>query len=239
MRARLNSAAIVTVHTSHHPRCYTVKVNLSEEEIRKRLVRLRNLEMLHAQARERIVVVETENKILKQRIKELEEKDNDKNAKIEALAFQLEQIKIKVFGKKPDKERIALKRESKERDIASYRRPIPQEVTETKTHPISTCACSQPFDKKSVRVFFEEDIPLPIQKTVIRHEVEIGYCKACKRQSNGYPVPSKKTILGPHVTKYVCLLSIGNRLPHSQIKEHLKDVFDLELSIGEIGNSAP
>lgn len=212
-------------------------MHLSENEMRRRLIRLRNLEMLHAKARERIIVVEAENTILKQRIRELEEKDNDKNAKIEALAFQLEQIKIKVFGKKPDEERIALKRERKERDIASYQRPIPRQITETKKHPISACAhCKQPLAQKSVRVFFEEDIPLPIQKTVIRHEVEVGYCKACKRQSSGYPIPSKKTVLGPHVAKYVCLLSIANRLPHSQIKDHLKDVFNLDLSMGEIGN---
>ena len=132
-------------------------MNLSEEEIEKRLARLRNLEMLHAKAKERIVFLETENKNLKARIKELEEKDNDKNAKIEALAFQLEQIKIKVFGKKPDKERIALKREREERDTASYQRPIPEKVTETKTHVISACAhCNRPLAEKSTRVSFEE-----------------------------------------------------------------------------------
>jgi len=87
-----------------------------------------------------------------------------------------------------------------------------------------------------VKVFFEEDIPLPIQKTVIRHDVEVGYCTQCKRQSSGYRIPSKKAVLGENVKKYVCLLSIANRLPHSQIKEHLKDVFDLSLSMGEIGN---
>lgn len=212
-------------------------MHLSESEMQQRLVRLRNLEMLHTKARERIVVVERENKMLKQRIRELEEKDNEKNTKIEALAFQLEQIKIKVFGKKPQKERIVLKQEVKERATVSYQRPIPQNITETKEHPISVCNhCDQPLAKKSMKVFFEEDVPLPIQKIVIRHEVEVGYCKACKRQSNGYPIPSKKTVLGSHVIKYVCLLSISNRLPHAQIKDHLKDVFDLDLSMGEIGN---
>jgi transposase len=212
-------------------------MNLSKEEIEKRLMRLHNLEHLHTKARERIVSLEAENKILKQRIKELEEKDNDKNAKIEALAFQLEQLKNKVFGKKPTEEGVILRREPKARDGSSYARSIPQHITETRTHPISACAhCNQPFIEKSVRVFFEEDIPLPIQKAVIRHEVEVGYCTACKRQSSGCPIPSKKTILGEQVKKYVCLLSIANRLPHAQIQEHLKDVFDLELSRGEVGN---
>ena len=40
---------------------------LSQEEIRQRLIRLNNLEHLHAGARERIAVLEKENKQLKQR----------------------------------------------------------------------------------------------------------------------------------------------------------------------------
>lgn len=36
--------------------------------------------------------------------------------------------------------------------------------------------------------------------------------------------------------KYVCILSITNRLSHTQIQNHLKDVFDLRISIGELGN---
>jgi len=84
--------------------------------------------------------------------------------------------------------------------------------------------------------FFEEDIPLPIQKTVIKHEVEIGYCTSCRKQTSGIFIPSKKTILGNNVRKYVCILSMANRMSHSQIQDHLNDVFDLSISIGEIGN---
>ena len=36
--------------------------------------------------------------------------------------------------------------------------------------------------------------------------------------------------------KYVCILSIGSRLSHKEIQEHLRGVFGLSLSIGEIGN---
>jgi transposase len=66
--------------------------------------------------------------------------------------------------------------------------------------------------------------------------VEVGYCVSCKKQSSGTPIPSKKSILGDNVKKYVCILSIANRLSHIQIQAHLKDVFDLKVSIGEIGN---
>lgn len=210
---------------------------LSSEEIKQRLIRLTNLEHLHLKAKERIVLLEEENKELKARIKEMEDESKDQNTKIEALSFQFEQIKNKLFGKKPTANLIIQKKEKKNRDIFSYRRPIPENITKTKSHPIVNCLeCNQKLQKKSVRTFFEEDIPLPIQKIVIKHFVEVGYCKSCRKQSSGISIPSKKAILGENVKKYVCVLSIGNRLSHNQIQGHLKDVFSLDISIGEIGN---
>lgn len=167
----------------------------------------------------------------------MEEKDKDKDQKIEAMSFQLEQIKIKLFGKKPILNRIIQKKEKEIRDASSYRRPIPTNIIETKLHPVSECSgCNQKFLHKWTKVFYEEDIPLPVQKIVIKHEVEVGYCKNCKKQSSGYSIPSKTAVLGENVKKYVCILSIGSRLSHMQIQDHLKDVFDLQISIGEIGN---
>lgn len=210
---------------------------LTDEEIKQRLIRGSNLERLYLLAKKRIAVLEAENKQLKARIKELEDKDRDKDKRIEDLSFQFEQIKNKLFGKKPDINRILPRKKKKNRDIFSYRRPIPADITETKFHSINVCVhCQGELKNKSVKAFFEEDIPVPIQKIVIKHEVEIGYCPTCKRQSNGYPMPSKKVILGNNVKKYVCILSIANRLSHSQIQDHLKDVFGIALSIGEIGN---
>ena len=210
---------------------------LSTEEIKQRLIRLTNLERLYPIARKRIDVLEEENKLLKQKIKELEDNDKDKEQRIETLSYQFEQIKNKLFGKKPFLNRITTKKEKKIRDAFSYRRPIPTSVTKTEAHPVVKCAtCHGELKRKSTKVFFEEDIPLPIQKTVIKHEVEVGYCTSCKRQSSGISIPSKKSVLGENVKKYVCILSIANRLSHTQIQDHLKDVFDLSVSTGEVGN---
>ena len=178
-----------------------------------------------------------ENRQLKQRVKELEESDRDKNQKIEALSFQFEQIKNKLFGKKPIARSILRIREKKTRDIFSYHRPVPESVTGTEPHPVNECAhCHGALQKKSISIFFVEDIPLPIQKTVVKHEVEIGYCTVCRRQSSGYPIPSKAVVLGGNVQKYVCILSIANRLSHAQIQDHLEAICNLHISLGEIGN---
>ena len=212
-------------------------MSLTDEQVKQRLIRLRNLELLYAKARERIALLESENKRQKERIAELEKNDKDKGEKLEALAFQLEQIKNKLFGKKPEVFRVIQKKEKKNRESFSYQRPIPEKVTETKSHPVNECAyCRGMLKNKRTAVFFEEDIPLPIQKIAVRHEVEVGYCLVCKRQSSGIHIPSKKSIVGENVRKYVCVLSIINRLPHTQIRNHLKDVWNFDISIGEIGN---
>ena len=212
-------------------------MELSKEEVDKRLIRLRNLEYLHGKARKRIVLLESENRALKARIKELEDKDRDKDKRIEDLSFQFEQIKNKLFGKKPAANLIIQDKEKKSRDIFSYHRPIPTQITKTESHPVSVCIhCHGKLKNKSIKTFFEEDIPLPIEKLVIKHEVEVGYCSVCKRQSSGYPIPSKKSVLGNKIKKHICILSIANRLSHIQVQEHLQDVFDVRVSIGEIGN---
>jgi hypothetical protein len=213
-------------------------VELSKDEVKKRLSNLWNAKRLHSEARERVKLLEEENKKLKAKVKELEKENKFLKSNLEGVNFQLEQIKVKIFGRKPILPTlVARKKEKKERDIFSYQRPIPKQITKVKNHPIENCVhCSQKLQRKSVRIFFEEDIPLPIQKIVVRHEVEVGYCKNCRKQSSGIYIPSKKSVLGEKVKKYVCVLSIESRLSHTQIQNHLKDVFALDISIGEIGN---
>ncbi len=53
-------------------------MKLPESEIKRRLIRGRNLERLYDVAKKRIVILETENKQLKARVKELKDKDHDK-----------------------------------------------------------------------------------------------------------------------------------------------------------------
>lgn len=195
------------------------------------------MEMLHGKARGQVEHLEQENKKLKERVKELEEENSLLKSKLDGIGFELEQVKIKLFGKKPIINRIIQKKEQKTRDTFSYQRPMPKGAAKTVAHPIENCLhCNQKLQKKSIRVFFEEDVPLPIEKVVIKHEVEVGYCAVCRRQSSGYPLPSKKAVLGENLKKYVCVLSVANRLAHVQIQNHLKDVFNLRISTGEIGN---
>ena len=64
-------------------------MKLSEDEIKQRLTRLHNLENLYTKARERITLLIKENKELKQKIKDLEDKDKDKGERIEAMGLKM------------------------------------------------------------------------------------------------------------------------------------------------------
>jgi len=213
-----------------------MRTKLSDKEINQRLIRLRNLERLYAEARKRIVFLEKENRFLRLKVKELEDRDKDKDRMIESLMLQMEEIKIKVFGKKKDKNNEPPKeRQKADRDSSSYKRPIPSEITRTENHLIDKCfICDTSLIRKRIVIYYEEDIVFDRQKESIKHNVEQGYCHNCKKWRSPVTIPYAKCIIGVKLRKYICYLSIINRLSHQQIEENIKDILEINISQGEI-----
>ena len=212
-------------------------IKLSEKEIKSRLVELRNIKFLHAKARKRIIAQDKEIKFLRLRIKELEEKDKQKDKIIQSLMLQMEEIKIKVFGKKKNKDKDdEIKPPKKpDRDRASYQRPIPDEITEEIPHPIDSCPeCKTKLIRKRIVIYYEEDIALKNQKENIKHNVEQGYCEKCKKWRTAIPLPPARCVIGVKLRKYICYLSIINRLAYQQIQDNIKDIHQINISQGEI-----
>ena len=76
---------------------------LSVEEIKKRLIRLANLEYLHKRAKRKLRRQENKIKELEEKVRELEEENKKKDEIINKFALQIEELRIKVFGKKKKK----------------------------------------------------------------------------------------------------------------------------------------
>lgn len=209
---------------------------LSKEEIEKRLIRLRNLEFLHKKAKKRILKQDKEIKSLKERIKELEEKDKEKDNTIQSLSMQIEEIKTKIFGKKKNKDGETIKKIQKTtRNTESYKRPIPTEITKTENHLINTCyTCQTELKRKRIIVYYEEDILLEKQKEIIKHNVGQGYCNKCQKWNSSIQLPFAKCIIGVRLRKYICYLSIILRLSYQQIEDNIKDIYQINISQGEI-----
>lgn len=212
-------------------------MRLSEQEIKKRLVRLNNLERLYPKARVRITVLSQEVKALKTTVAAQQKT-------IEDLKLQMEELRAIVFRKRKPPASGGnglgnpLSSPAKPRTPDSYQRPIPKdnEVTDTQPHPINQCDCGSHISKKRIRIFYEEDIPIPVRKTITKHVVEQGYCPACQKWKSAVKLPTATLILGPNVQKYVCYLSVMCRLSFTQIQNVFQDTYQVNISQGEIAN---
>lgn len=215
---------------------------LSKIEINLRMIELRNLRKLHTaqkitigKLKEQVVLLKQENTLLRSANEALTHAVQD-------LKLQVEEMKTIVFGKKR-------KKEDDHDDVPpqpvihpprtreSYKRapPSDNEITERKNHPIDACAnCHGQFSQRDTVTYFEEDIPLPQKKTVIKHLIERGYCEHCKRWSTSVPLPVAPVILGRSVKRYVTYLSVICRQSYSQIQDLLSHTHDFGISQGEI-----
>lgn len=218
---------------------------LSQEEVKKRLIRLHNLERLHKEQKLRNKQLVIENRQLNSRVTALEKENMILKSTIEDLKLQIEELRTIVFGKKQIKNNgddhddvpPVHPNVSTPRTKESYRRKMPceDEITETRDHTIDICTqCQGPFSERDTVMYIEEDIPLPQQKIVIKHVVEKGYCAACGKWNTSLLLPTADVVLGNNVKRYTVYLSVVCRQSYVQIQDVLKQSYDFEISQGEI-----
>ncbi len=225
---------------------------LTENEIRKRMTEWRNLKVLHRKAVEKNIKLKADNRALRKRVAELEQGQIFLLDKIGEMQLQIEELKQMVFGRKRKKkegndndddlppEPETGKPEKRGRD--SYKRPVPDEkdVTSHEYHNLGpSCPdCGTSLRDKETVVFYEEDIPLPDERTKLKrvtlHRAEQGYCPACRKRKTACPLPSAVVILGEKVRLYIVYLSILMRLSFFQIRSLLWDTYHFRISEGEI-----
>ena len=218
---------------------------LSYKEIRDRMADWRNIRKLHQNARKTIKLQAKLIKVQGKQISDLNLLVRYQRKMIENQALQIEELRRMVFGDKKqskdpdDRDPEHQAKTPIQRSAASYHRPLPEDkdVTKEEFHPISSCdTCQHPLSNKKIAVFYEEDIPLPVQKQVIKHTVEKGYCPRCEKARTGLSLPPTKVILGKQTKIYVCYLSVILNLSFEKIKHLLKDTYQLNISDGEISN---
>ena len=216
---------------------------LTQELIRHQMIEWRNLKRLHKRQQITIENLRAENHLLKERVAFLEARDIEKDRIIEDLRLQVEELRLIVFGKRDDKGKkqpVGEKMEDVGRSgtirlPSSYQRTIPkeEEVTETRHHPLPTCpSCQQAVTPYAIRIYYEEDIPLPVQKTVVKHVVEVGSC--CGKRMMGASLPSSNVVLGKNVERLVAYAITIARLSYNQTQELFTDLYGLAISQGEI-----
>ena len=216
---------------------------LSEAEINRRLLKLRNLERLHEKDQAVKAGFRSENKELKAANARLE-------AKIRDQAVLIAELQKAVFGKKrrgggcsPGFKRVP-KTFPELRNKASYRRarPDPASVTaERELRLEESCACGGTLRQTGSAVRFLEDIPLPELtagyrfRLVTKYLIERGVCLACgkTRAAKGRDLSGQRVRLGQNLRLLVCHL-VSSGLSYAKTRLLLKSLYGIEISSEEI-----
>jgi transposase len=225
---------------------------LTDNEIKRRMVEWRNLQVLHKKAvarnekfKRKLSNANGEIRVLKEVIAEQLELN-------EQLQLRVEELELIIFGRKKKKKKKkssdddnkpkGKKGSGKPRDKESYKREVPrnEDVTTDEYHELDpNCPdCGSSLEDKETTVFYEEDIPLPDDgtklKQVIRHHVDKGWCPNCRKWHSAIPLPTAKIVMGWNVKLYIIYLSILLRLSFSQIRYLLWDTYHFKISQGEV-----
>jgi hypothetical protein len=139
-----------------------------------------------------------------------------------------------VFGKKWKAKKILdednEKKPPRPRTKESYVRSVPHddEVTTTVYHSLP----EGDYKKIRTKIFYVEDIPLDIHKTVEKHIVIQGYKD--RMWVGEVALPYAKVTLGENIRMLVTTLVTEQRLSYSQAQELLALLFHIQVSEGEI-----
>lgn len=223
--------------------------NLPEADIRQRLVRLRNLEQLHTEQKERNQKLEADLCDLQVRYeRDMAQRDQ----LIEKLMLRIGDLEKMVFGSKHNRDRGSASGQSASSDDSaqpkqrrlktSYQRSSPHDeaVTKTEHHPVSACKhCGGELSRFEEVIRYVEDIILPqlvgkLTKIITKHVIERGYCARCGNWTAAVPLRGQLVSLGQNIKLLVCYLVTILDCSYEQVKTLTRDLYGLTLSDGEI-----
>ena len=227
---------------------YDGSMGLTKEEIKKRLIKLRNYERLYPELRQKYDELKLENYELKIA---LENERRERREEVEMLKLQIEELQKIVFGKgkrRNDDDHKggtpltrAERRRKARRDKKSYRRQIPldDEVTEEKYYGIDCCPeCKEPLSGLREVIRYKEDIVIPAFTgiKVEKQHIETGFCKHCRKHFSAIPIAKQHCILGENIRMRIPYATTILGMTFEKLSSDLRDTFGIEISDGEIVN---
>jgi transposase len=232
---------------------------LTAEEIRKRLIRLTNLERLYAAQVADNVKLKAENRQLKEllavttsRFEALIQKQQIRIAELEKMVFSSRPAKVPPGGPSPDGHSGAGMAggspAKQQRQPASFRRPIPrpEDVTSETSHLVAGCtSCGGPLSRIRDHVHYVEDVVLPVvdgstTKTVTKQYVQSGWCASCQATvfGDGIELRGSQVVLGNNVRLLTAYFLTAQDMTYSQMVTVFRDLYGLAVSGGELAAMA-
>lgn len=226
---------------------------LSQAEVAKRMIRLRNLEKLHRIGKHRRDLQQEIIAKLEALVDSQQELLEQQDSMLNTQAIRIAELEVMVFRKtnkskqptpKPDDRDTPPSGSSTKppRTKASYRRPVPPDstVTETIKLPVDRCACGGELTSITVHVRYVEDIPLPeltpgyTPHIVTKYLIERGICTACGRTASGRDLGGQAVTLGSHVRLLVCHLLSAGGMSYAQVNGLLLSLYGMAISKAEL-----
>lgn len=179
---------------------------------------------------------------LREKVIELTKLNKEKDREIEELKIQLvdkesQRKELLSYLYKPGKKDVESKPLGKKIGAPAYHRPIPPESAVTAEHTYALKQC--PICKGRVGaavdavVKYVEDIALKPRPTVVKHTITRHWCANCETYIKSPDVPPIARI-GIKTMGYVLYARYRLRLPMGKIRESLRDLYDFNISEGEI-----
>lgn len=210
----------------------------------QQITTLRNRANLHAAARQRVLLLEDtidqlqqENQRLRDAKESLEEQLNEAQEKIRQQEDANKKLRAMLF--KQERQRTKRAHLAKPRTAASYRRPQPEHITETKALVLESCPdCGTAVTSSvSSRTRLIEDIVFHPHAQVTEWTIHRYWCTSCEKQVEGtVPGIPPKTTIGPHTLTFVVVAKYRWNQPYAKIQDQLAICFGMEISEGEIAH---
>lgn len=224
---------------------------LSQKEVAKRMIRLRNLEKLHRVSKQMRSKKDELIKLQTEQIEGLEKGLDVADQLIKAQAIRIAELESMVFGKKkkPPIGTAGFQDQDKPttppkapRGKDSFKRTIPsdKEVTETITLPVDHCTCGGQLTSITIHARYIEDIPLPdltagySARPITKYLVQRGICTKCGKVTSAQDLGGSIACLGPNIRLLVCHLIAGLGMSYSQVVSLLLSLYGLTITDSEI-----
>jgi transposase len=178
--------------------------------------------------------VREENVFLKQRLKEKDRKIAELTEKLVDKESQRKELLSYLY--KPGKRGVS-KPLGKKLGAKAFHRPLPKEgsVTSEYTYTVKQCPICQESvgDVVDTVIKYTEDIDLKPRPLVTKHTITRHWCKHCETYVKSASIPPIQRI-GTNTFGYILYARYRLRLPMERIKESLSDLYNFQISEGEI-----
>lgn len=196
---------------------------LTPQEINNRLTELRNLRKLYAGAKNRIVILETENKALKLQVKELKAENQQLRSDVTDIKYQLTELRTMVFKK--NRQVTDIQGDDSDDDTPpkpprtkeSYQRPIPKdsEVTKTIHHQLCWAHLIRHFRDLASHPSFEETVRSRLLATY--QEIKAIYQDTKSACAGPDPGSERQTLIERLTT--VATITLADQYRYSELRQ--------------------